>query len=139
MTIGQDCMISSWLRRFQMRTLLLFAVFTVGMRAVAQPQAEKSHGPDCSGGWPTNMAFVQMKNAGVVDNRSIDFSKTRTVRLASERIGKYLWRQVYQVTFTKSSGEQIEAIAIHDASDEECSMSGVEVFIVSKHLNPERK
>jgi hypothetical protein len=82
------------------------------------------------------MAFVQLKNAGLADNKSIDFSKTRTVRLASERLGKDLWRQVYLVTFTKNSGEEIEAIAIHDASDEECSMSGVEVYVVSKHLNP---
>jgi hypothetical protein len=70
---------------------------------------------------------------------SIDFSKTRTVRLASENTGKDLWRQVYRVTFTKKSGALLEAIAVHDASQEECSMSGVEVFVVSRHLNPERQ
>jgi hypothetical protein len=119
-----------------MRTVLFFAVLVVSTFAVAQPTGDRVHGPDCSGSWPTNMAFVQLKNAGLADNKSIDFSKTRTVRLASERLGKDLWRQVYLVTFTKNSGEEIEAIAIHDASDEECSMSGVEVYVVSKHLNP---
>ncbi len=85
------------------------------------------------------MAFVHLKNAGLADNSSIDFPKTKTSRLASEKVGKDLWRQVYHVTFTKKSDETIEAIAVHDASLEECSMSGVEVFVVSKHLNPDRK
>jgi tRNA(Met) C34 N-acetyltransferase TmcA len=122
-----------------MRTLLFFAALTVSISVIAQSQAEKAHGPGCSGGWPTNMTFVELKNAGLADNESIDFSKARTVRVASERVGKDLWRQVYQVTFTKKSGDRIDPIAVHDASNEECSMSGVEVFLVCKHLNPERK
>lgn len=85
------------------------------------------------------MTFVHLKNAGLADNRNIDFSKTKTVRLASERIGKGLWRQVYHVTYTKTSGEKIDAIAIHDASDAECSETGVQVFVISKILNPEGK
>ena len=85
------------------------------------------------------MTFGHLKNAGLVDNVSVDFSKTKTVRLASEKISKNLWHQVYHVTFTKTSGEVIEAIAIHDASSEECSMTGVEVFVISRHLNPEGK
>jgi hypothetical protein len=105
---------------------------------VAQSPSEKTHGPDCSGGWPTNMTFVHLKNAGLADNRSIDWSNSKTVRIASEKIGKDLWRQVYHITFTRTSGDTIEAIAVHDASYEECSMTGVEVFVVSKHL-PEAK
>jgi hypothetical protein len=116
---------------------VLFAVLLLGVSAVAQSKDEKVVGPDCSGSWPTIMAFVHMKNAGLADNASIDSSKTTTVRLASEKKGKGLWHQVYYVTFTKKSGEVLEAIAVHDASLEECSMSGVEVFVVSKHLNPE--
>jgi tRNA(Met) C34 N-acetyltransferase TmcA len=123
----------------RMRALLLLAALTLTIPTVAQSQGEKKHGPDCSGGWPTKMSFVELKNAGLVDNESIDSSKTKTVRVASERIGKGLWRQVYHVTFTKRSGDRIDAIAVHDASDEECSMSGVEVFVVCRHLNPERK
>ncbi|SRR5712692_1957767 len=94
--------------------------------------------PDCSGGWPTDMTFVHLKNAGITTNASVDFSKTKTVRLASEKIGKDLYHQVYLVTFTERSGKTIQAIAIHDASPEECSMTGVEVFVVSDHLNAER-
>ena len=81
------------------------------------------------------MTFVHLKNAGLVDNRDIDWSNIKTVRIASEKIGKGLWRQVYHITFTKTSGETIEAIAVHDASFEECSMTGVDVYVVSKHLD----
>jgi hypothetical protein len=116
---------------------MVAAVLLLSASAIAQSQAEKVAGPDCSGRWPTIMAFVHMKNAGLAENASIDSSKTTTLRLASEKRGKDLWHQVYYVTFTKKSGEVLEAIAVHDASLEECSMTGVEVFVVSKHLNPE--
>jgi len=97
--------------------------------------------PDCGGkeAWPTSMAFVHLKNAGITDNDKLDFSKTKTVRLASEKVGKDLYRQVYLVKFAEKSGKTIEAITMNDASHVECSMSGVEVFVVSQHLNAERK
>jgi hypothetical protein len=117
----------------------LFALLAFSIPAIPRSQGKKTHGPDCSGGWPTNMAFVHLKNAALADNDSIDFSRTKTVRLASEKIGKDLWHQVYRVVFTKKSGDTIEAIAVHNASQEECSMTGVEVFAVSKHLNAEGK
>jgi hypothetical protein len=119
--------------------VVLFAVLLIGLASIAQPQTEKKDSPDCSGGWPTNMTFVHLKNAGLAHNSDIDFSKTKTVRIASEEVGKDLWHQVYHVTFTKQSGGTIDAIAVHDASQEECLMSGVEVFVVSKHINPEGK
>jgi hypothetical protein len=91
-------------------------------------------GPDCSGGWPTDMTFVTMKNAGLVSNKDFDFTKTTTVRIASQKIANNLWHQVYAVRFVKKSGQIVEAIAVHDASVEECSMTGVEVYAVSSHL-----
>ena len=117
-----------------MKIMLLFIALALAVESNAQSSSEKVNGPDCSGGWPTNMTFVHMKNAGLVDNSSIDFSKTKTVRLASQKVGKDLWHQVYDVTYTKKSGEAIEAIAVHDASAEECSMTGVDVYVISKHL-----
>ncbi len=107
--------------------------------ATPKPNTHLSHGPDCSGSWPTNMAFVLLKNADITTNSKIDFSKTKTRRLASERIGKDLYHQVYDVIFTEYSGRTIEAIAVHDASHEECSMTGVELFVVSQHLSSESK
>jgi hypothetical protein len=92
--------------------------------------------PDCSGPerWPTSMAFVHLKNAGITNNGDLDFDKTKTVRLASEKIGKDLYRQIHLVTLTKKSGEIIQVITNNDASNEECSMTGVEVYLVSTHL-----
>jgi len=80
------------------------------------------------------MAFVHLKNAGITNNDDLDFNKTKTVRLASEKIGKDLYRQIHLVTCTKKSGETIQVITNNDASNEECSMSGVEVYLVSTHL-----
>jgi len=96
--------------------------------------------PDCTGveSWATSMAFVHLKNAGITDNGKLDFTKTKTVRLASEKIGKDLYRQVHHVTFTEKSGKTIEVITSNDASSEECSMSGVEVYVVSKRLGGTR-
>lgn len=85
------------------------------------------------------MGFVHLKNAAITDNAKVDFEKTKTVRLASEKIGKDLYRQVYSVKFTEFSERGIETIDVRDASNAECSMSGVEVFVVSQHLNPERQ
>jgi hypothetical protein len=124
-----------------MRMLLLVVALTITVPAIPQSKNEKIHSPDCSGRgqWPTMMTLVHLKNAGLIDAKQIDSAKTKTARLASEKIGKDLWHQVYHVTFVMKSGEAIEAIAVHDASLFECSMSGVEVFVVSKHLNPEGK
>ncbi len=80
------------------------------------------------------MAFVHLKNAGITDNIKLDFSKTKTVRLASEKIGEDLYRQIHRVTFTEKNGNIIEVITVNDCSSKECSMGGVEVFVVSKHL-----
>jgi hypothetical protein len=81
------------------------------------------------------MAQATLKNAGLLTNEEIDFAKTKTVRLASENIAKDLWHQVYSVTFFKKSGGDLETIVIHDASMEECSMTAVQVLVVSKHLS----
>ncbi len=104
------------------------------------PSVAFTKDPDCTGvdRWPTNMAFVHLKNAGLTDNYKIDFTKTKTIKLASEKIGKNLYRQIHYVTFTEKSGNTIEVITINDASDEECSMSDVEVFVVAKHLGGKR-
>ena len=99
--------------------------------------------PDCTGPerWPSSMAFVYLKNAEIIDSDTLDFDKTRAVRLASEKIGKDLYRQVHLITFVKKSGEIVKTITLNDASHEECSVSGVDVYVVSKYLGdtPEQK
>jgi hypothetical protein len=112
---------------------LLFA-FLLLVTVHTPARASQMQGPDCSGGWPTNMAQVSLKNAGLLNNTEIDFTKTKTIRLASEKVGKDLWHQVYFVTFFKRSGDTIRAVVVHDASIEECSMTGVQVYVVSRLL-----
>lgn len=80
------------------------------------------------------MAFVHLKNAKYTDNEKLDFTKTKTTRLASEQIGKNLYRQVHHITFIEKSGNRIEAITINDASNEECSMTGVDVYVVKEKI-----
>ena len=80
------------------------------------------------------MAFVHLKNAGLTDNYRLDFTKTQTVRLASEKIAPDLFRQVHLARFAEKSGGTIEVITVSDASNEECSMGGVEVYVVSRRL-----
>lgn len=99
--------------------------------------------PDCYGPerWAASMAFVTLKNLGITDNNKVDFSKTQAVKLASEKIGKHkghredLYSQVQNVKFTEKSGNVIEVITINNATDSECSIGSVEVYLVSKHIN----
>jgi hypothetical protein len=92
--------------------------------------------PDCTypDSWPGSMAFSELKNAGLVDNYNLDFTKTKITRLASELIGKDVYRQVHLVRFLKKSGEYIDAITVNEASHQECSISAVDVYVVSKRL-----
>jgi hypothetical protein len=109
---------------------------TVLLLAALLPARSEAIDPDCSGveRWATTMAFVHLKNAGLTDNYKIDFNKTQTTRLASQKIGADLYRQVHHIVFAEKSGKLIEVITSNNASSEECSMSGVEVFVVSQRL-----
>jgi hypothetical protein len=92
-------------------------------------------GTNCLGGdWPTSMAFTYIKDAGITNNERLDFPKTKTVRLASEKIGKNTYRHIHLVIFTEKSGKVIEAITIAEGNSEGEALSDVEVFIVSKRL-----
>ena len=58
---------------------------------VSLPGACLAAAPPCAS-WPTNMALVHLKNAGLADLTKIDESKTKAVRLASEKVGKSIVR-----------------------------------------------
>jgi hypothetical protein len=59
--------------------------------------------PDCAGveRWATSMAFVHLKNAGLTDNERLDFTKTKTVRLASVDLHQHL--QIWKNEFLSSA------------------------------------
>jgi hypothetical protein len=90
------------------------------------------------------MAFGYLKTAGLTTNSEIDFSKTSVKLLAQEKIGKDLYNQVHLITFTKKpedlvtlarrSNDQIQVITVNEASSQECSMSAVDVYVISRHL-----
>ena len=112
-------------------SLLLIFLVTFG-----SPLPAPAKSPDCAGvnGWATQMALVHLKNAGIADTNALDLTKIKTKRLASEKIGKDLYRQIHHISLTEKSGNVIEVITSNDASNAECSMSGVDVFIISRHL-----
>lgn len=114
-------------------TIKLLIIFII---LLFSPSLALTKDPDCTGTdrWPTSMAFGYLKDAGLTDNHKLDFTKTKTIRLASEKIGKDLYRQIHYINFIEKSGNKIEVITINDASNEECSMSGVDVFVISHHL-----
>ena len=89
--------------------------------------------PKCAGpeNWPAGMTFTQLKNAGVLVNDEVDFSRTAVQQIASQRIGKDLYRQVFKLAFHLKNGRLVQAIAVSDASNEECSMSGVTVYRIA--------
>ncbi|MEM5437617.1 hypothetical protein [Paraburkholderia diazotrophica] len=109
-----------------MKHLLAGVVLIVPALCLAAP-------PQCAS-WPINMAIVHLKNANITDPTKIDESKTRAVRLASEKIGRDLYRQVYDITFHEKAGREIEVVTSNESSSSECSMSGVDVYVVSQKI-----
>lgn len=106
------------------------------MALLALPAAVAAKTPDCAS-WPTNMALVHLKNAGIVEPATIDESQTQAKRLASEKIGADLFQQVYDITFHAKDGGTIEVVTSSRASSQECSMGAVDVYVVSRHLGGE--
>jgi len=84
--------------------------------------------------WPTNMAIVHLKNAGITAPDRLDESKTNARLLMREDIEPGLWRQIYEITFHEHAGREIQVITENYAIDEECSMSGVAVWVVGEKL-----
>jgi hypothetical protein len=114
-----------------MKTLAALMCATMCVPAVALAEEPTCFGPSH---WAATMAFVEMKNAGLTDNSRLDFTKTRTERISSEKIGPDSYRQVQLVIFQQKDGGVLEAITVSDASSQECSMGNVQVYIVSREL-----
>lgn len=106
---------------------------TEGMAiAIAGFASAAAADPDCSGPdrWAAGSTFTQLKNARVLTNDEVDLSRTISVQIASQKIGRNLYRQVFRITYFLKNGEDVLAIAVSNASKQECSMSDVEVYRV---------
>ncbi len=110
---------------------LMTAALAVALLGVVTTGHAKD--PDCThiDAWPSGMAYSHLKNAGIIDPAIIDYTKTVVTRVASERIGRDLYRQVHRVVFTRLDGGTVTALTVGNASNVECSMSGVDVYLVS--------
>ncbi|WP_322052258.1 hypothetical protein [Paraburkholderia bannensis] len=113
-----------------MKTTALFVTL-----ALTIPALGYAGSPPACKSWPTNIAIVYLKNANITDPTKLDESKTHAVRIASEKIGKDLWRDVYDITFHEHSGRSFEVITSSEASSTECSMSDPIVWVVSQKLS----
>ncbi|MCO6506178.1 MAG: hypothetical protein J6571_03520 [Snodgrassella sp.] len=87
--------------------------------------------PDCHS-WPMTMAAMWMKNANIVDMADIDEPKSKITLLASEKKKKGLYTQIYHFVFYDKKGNTYEVITKNDSSYEECSMSSVSSYLISK-------
>ena len=108
--------------------------FLLVILLAALPILSFAKGPDCYS-WPMNMSEVWLKNAGIVDIKNLDESKTKITLLASEKKAKGLYTQIYHFIFYDEKGNSYEIITNSDASYEECSMSDVDVYLISKLIS----
>jgi len=86
---------------------------------------------DCHS-WPMNMTEVWLKNSGIVDIPDLDESKTEVKLLASEKKPHHLYTKIFRFVFHARDGKTYEVITKNEASDDECSVSEVNSYLVSK-------
>ncbi|MCO6518702.1 hypothetical protein [Snodgrassella sp.] len=82
--------------------------------------------------WPMNMTEAWMQNAEIVDIPNLDESKTKITLLALGKKKKGLYTQIYHFIFYDRKGNSYEVITKNEASDDECSMSDVDSYLISK-------
>lgn len=91
--------------------------------------AKSLDGPDCSKGWPLNMAFSKLKNLGIYESADWEADKINSKRVFSVREGKR-YKQMYEVNFNFK--KEIKVFVIHYADNTECSLTEPEVYIVNQ-------
>jgi len=120
-----------------MRRILTFAAATIlASGAVAAPASKT--GPDCSGTdrYPVMITHTELVDEGILPRDGVDWRHIINRMIASQQISKHLWRQVFHVTYPLKSGRKVEAIVVNNASYEECSEGGTQIFVVSKSSEP---
>lgn len=78
------------------------------------------------------IAFTMLTDAHLLDKEAVVDQTSKMI--VSQRIGRGLWRQVFEVAYKMKAGPNVQAIVVNDASLEECSLSEPKVFLVTKAL-----
>ncbi|MBB5429032.1 hypothetical protein QF000_003948 [Paraburkholderia atlantica] len=113
-----------------------FAVLLLSFPALCL--AETGPYPPCGDRFPAYLAQMALRKTDIL---SLDFdaTKTKAVRLASEKNGKYedgeqKWRGIYQITFEERNGNKIKLVAVYEIGEPECTITDEQFLIVSKQL-----
>jgi len=95
--------------------------------------------PDCSGvdNYPTQMALTLLENRWVIEHDKMDFKRTETLLINSQKIGDDRYRQVFKMTFyQRDKKEPIQIISVNELNSEECGFGAreIEIYLISKKL-----
>ena len=114
------------------RLLIFFIVSCMSTPVLAEMHhVDENSNNDCHR-YPMNVAQVWLKNSKIVDIKDLNLDKTMGEKLSSEKIKKNLWNNVFRFIFTDKSNNKYELITRNVTSYEECSISDVEIYMVSK-------
>ncbi|WP_086643966.1 hypothetical protein [Acetobacter sp. DsW_063] len=94
--------------------------------------------------WPETIAATKLKNAGKITQGELGTPNVTHELLAFQKFDKDTAREVYLLTFKRPNGETIKVITQNDVTTEECSGSGVRVFVAdqlgpSQMMDPKEK
>ena len=115
------------------KTLLLLPCLLLSLtsKAEMQPMNEDSSNADCHR-WPMVMAESWIKDTKKVE---LKLDKTIGERIASQKIKKGLFNNIFIFNFVDDKDQEYKVITKNLASTEECSISGVEVYMISNQNN----
>jgi hypothetical protein len=103
-----------------------FFVFTDFSYAQSPPACEH---------WPKTMALMSLKNAGITDPSHVNEAATKVALLAYQALPNGIFKEIYDITYFSNDGKHVfEVITSSESSYEECSMSDVTTFLISKRL-----
>ena len=110
--------------------------YVVALTLVSLPFAAEATPPPACAHWPTTMALMSLKNAGILDPTQINEAATRSVLLAAQPLPHGIFKEIYSITYTSTDGRKtFDVITSNESSGEECSISDVTTFVVARKLD----
>ncbi|MDW6002753.1 hypothetical protein [Vibrio mangrovi] len=81
--------------------------------------------------WPMNMAKIWLQDKKIVNEDELNEDRTQFKLLASETMKNAQYTDVYLFSFFDKTGKEYDVITQNISSDEECSISDVNIYMVS--------